>query len=249
MASGLRRATRVALSSMVVVAFAAGCGSAGPSPSPTAGATVFELDVQPTTSVGFTIPGSTFMFLVSVSGAPADGPVTISAEADGASVAVEPASLPPGTVGEVTVVPEPVTGDEVPLEVTIHATRGGIAREATRTITVQPGTDELGPEAADHLAPFITWLAANRPELGITAETTWEGTAAPWVLIVSHYQYVSNDWELDLAWHVMIPPDDWCRIALRRRWVEATPSLAFEISSFSRQSVPHEIAPPDAVWR
>jgi hypothetical protein len=36
----------------------------------------------------------------------------------------------------------------------------------------------------------------------------WEGLPGTWVLIVEHYLFFSTDWELDLSWHVMIPPDD-----------------------------------------
>jgi hypothetical protein len=138
---------------------------------------------------------------------------------------------------------------EVELAVTITATRGAIERQAQRTLLMEPGEDDLGAEAAEHLAPFMDWLAAERPELELTAATAWEPTPGAHVLVVNHYLYFSEEWELGLEWHVMIPPSDWARIYLRHRRSETQPSLAFEISSFSAGDEPQQIVAPDSVWR
>jgi hypothetical protein len=198
--------------------------------------------------VGRAVPGQRVVLLVTVSGTDSGGEVTITAEAPGASVSVAPEAQSAGTVGEVTVVPEPVTAERA-VEVVILASRGGTERRATRTLTVSPGEDTLAPEAAVLMRRFAEWLAAERPDLGIDPDTKWQGTPGGWVLVVNHYQYFSETWELGLDWHVMVPPDDWARIYLRRRWTEATPSAAFEISSVSGGSAPHEIEPPESVWR
>jgi hypothetical protein len=42
----------------------------------------------------------------------------------------------------------------------------------------------------------------------------------------------------------MIPPNDWSRVILRRRWTEMTPSVAFEVQSVSAGDEPREIEPP-----
>jgi hypothetical protein len=209
----------------------------------------FSVEVLPGQAVGLALPGERFVFLVRASGEPTDGPVELSATSSAGTVSVEPASLQPGAVGEVTLVPAAVTGSEVPVDIEIAAERSGVRQTETRTILVQPGVDTLRPEADAHLAPFLTWLAANRPDLGITAATQWDAVPGTWVLIVSHYLYFSPDWELDLAWHVMIPPDDWSRINMRRRWSEISPSCAFEISSVSGSTPAHEIQPEQAIWR
>jgi len=223
--------------------------SVNPSPSsqPSAGVD-FTLSVLPELFVGKAIGGQRVLLLVTVSGAPADGPVDVSASAAGAVAMVAPARLSPGTVGEVTVIPAPVTAEQE-LVVTITATRGGVERTAERTVGMFPGEDSDAGTAAEHLARFIPWLAANQPELGITAATSWQGTPGGWVLVVTHYQYLSTDWELDIAWHNMIPPDDWVRINLRHRGTESAPSVAFEVSSASANSTPREIPPEPAVWR
>ena len=52
------------------------------------------------------------------------------------------------------------------------------------------------------------------------------------ILVVSHYLFFSEDWEMGLMWHIMIAPHDWSRIYLRPRG-EMAPTLAFEIPSVS----------------
>jgi hypothetical protein len=237
------------LAGMVV----AGCGSGPPAsdtgqPTASAAGIDFTLDVLPHTVAGRAIPGAPVVLLVTASGDPSEGNVALTAEAHGATVTVEPADLPPGTVGEVTVVPDAVSA-EVTLDVTILGSRGGIEHERTTSVPVAPGEDTIGPEAAALLARFTEWLAAERPDLGVGPDTEFEGDLGGWVLVVNHYQYVSEDWELGLDWHVMIAPDDWARIYLRHRWTESVPSAAFEISSVSGGATPHEIDPPESVWR
>lgn len=247
----------VAMSTALLVA----CASAGtprtappPSSSSSAGPSPhqFRLDVLPASFVGQAIGGQHVVFLVSVTGSPADGPVRLTATAGAAAaVSIQPQSLTPGVVGEVTVVPNPVAdgSEPVSLDVAITASRDGTDRSVERKLSVAPGTDGLATEAAAHLAPFAAWLATNRPELRIEPQTSWQATPGSWVLVVDHYAFFSKDWEVELSWHVMIPPDDWARIALRHRWSETKPSVAFEISSFSAGAEPHEIEPPEAVWR
>jgi hypothetical protein len=226
-----------------------GGGSALPSaePSESQSAAEFTLEVLPDQFVGMTINGQPAVFLITVSGSQADGPVEIAVAAEGAAITIEPQPLTPGVVGEVTVVP-PSVDAESQLTVTITASRGGGEKSETRALTVTPGENTLAEEAALHLAPFIAWLEANHPELGITQETAWDGSPGSWVLIVEHYQFVSEGWELGLSWHVMIAPDDWARIYLRHRRTETEPSLAFEISSFSQGSEPTPVT-PEGIWR
>jgi hypothetical protein len=244
---------RVGLAFAAAVAVLVGCTTGPTLPPATAGPTAsappdFTLEVLPELSVGRTIGGQPVVFLVVVGGSPSAGPVEITATAEGAAAAVEPEALAAGAVGEVQVVPQPVAGEES-LVVTIAGNRGNVERSESRTLTLVEGEDGLADEAAARLEPFMAWLAASRPELGLTPETELEGTPGSWVLVVNHYVYFSDAWEIDLAWHVMIAPDDWARIDLRRRWTESQPSRAFEISSVTGGGEPHETAPAEDVWR
>jgi hypothetical protein len=232
----------------------AGCGSGSPAtptaqPTSSPGAVEFTLDVAPATVIGRAIEGEPVVILVTASGNPSAGDVTITADAPGATVSIDPVALPPGMVGEVTVVPDEISLEEGTINVTVAGSRSGIEQRQIRTIAVSPGEDTLASEADILLGRFTEWLAAERPDLGIGPETRWEGSPGGWVLVVNHYQYVSDEWELGLDWHVMIAPDDWARIYLRHRWTEAAPSAAFEIPSVSEGLPPQEIDPPESVWR
>jgi len=177
------------------------------------------------------------------------GNVEVSAQASEgkAAVTVQPRQVTPGQVAEVIVVPTEASVDEI-FTVTITGKRYGLTRTETITIEVIPGEDSIGSYAAEMRDLFIPWLAANHPELGITTETEWTGTIVnPRILVVMHYIFYSDDWEIYLTWHVMIPPHDWTRIYLRHRFTELRPSYAFEISSVQGQQEPNSIEVPDWV--
>ena len=83
---------------------------------------------------------------------------------------------------------------------------------------------------------------------GITSSTEWISTPVqPHILVVSHYLFFSEDWEMSVMWHIMIAPYDWSRISLRPR-DQLSPTLAFEIPSVSAPTVV-EIEPPAYVDR
>ena len=170
--------------------------------------------------------------------------------ADGATATVlEPTLAENDDVAEVVVVPD---GSSVggTVDVTITGTRGDVTEKAEVSFDVVEGVDDRFERAEELRDMFIPWLAANHPELGITADTEWQGTmVSPQWLVVSHYLFFSDEWEMHVEWHIMIAPDDWARIDLRRRFVEVAPSEAFEISSVSGGTEPHEYEVPGTIWR
>ena len=106
----------------------------------------------------------------------------------------------------------------------------------------------MGSYAIDMRDKFIPWLAINHPELSITDETEWSGTIVnPKILVVMHYIFLSETWEMYVTWHVTIPPHDWTRIYLRHRFTESRPAYAFEIPSVKGQGEPQAIEVPDWV--
>ena len=185
-----------------------------------------------------------------MTGGPADEPIELEATTDGAAqIEIAPDAIDETTVAEVTVVPGPVIA-EGSITIAFTARRGDADATASRTLPLWGESDSLEAEARDRLARFTAWLAAARPELGITPDTIWTPSALQTqMLVVSHYLFLSDDWEAVLEWHVMMAPHDWERLILRRRWVEERPSLAFEIGSVSAADAPQEIEPPDAVIR
>jgi len=173
--------------------------------------------------------------------------VSVNVPEEKATATIQPESVAPGHIAEAIVVPEETSKEEV-FSVTITGNRGGLKREKTITIELIPGEDDIGPYASELRDLFIPWLATNHPELGITNETEWTGTIVnPGILVVMHYIFYSDEWEMYLTWHVTIPPHDWTRIHLRHRFTELSPSHAFEISSVKGKEDPHRIEVEDWV--
>ena len=66
---------------------------------------------------------------------------------------------------------------------------------------------------------------------------------------MSHYAYYSDQWELTVAWHNMIPPYDWTEIHLRRRGTEAAPGIAYRQESMKGATEPQPVTPPETPVR
>lgn len=215
------------------------------------GGATFDLQVFPESMRA--IAGQRCVFLVTVeeveTGIETGHDVKITATIDGADVIVEPALLKPGKVCEVTVIPRAgEAGNTITLTVT--GQREHHEDSLRTTIEVIPGDDQLRPTAETIQARFIPWLAENHPELGITTQTIWvPSLVTPEILIVANYLFFSEEWEMGLTYHVMIAPDDWARIYLRKRYEKDTPTYGFEISSLSATDDPIIIDPPESVLR
>ncbi len=211
----------------------------------------FHINVIPEQLKGSSVAGQHCVFLVSTTdeGQECELPVRISATAPGAEVVIYQQDIVEGEVAEVVVIPAPASVGTI-IEVTITGTLGSQIDEKVVSFDVVEGEDDRQEYAEELLDRFVTWLATNHPELGITDDTAWNGTmVSPVWLVVSHYLFFSEEWEAHIGWHIMVPPDDWARIDLRHRFDELEPSYAFEISSVNTTSEPVPIEPPETVWR
>jgi hypothetical protein len=225
---------------MVVVAIAA----SPPTPE-------FSINVVPKQLNGDSIAGQHCVFLVTIAdeGQESQIPVHISATAPGAEVVIYKEHILEGEVAEVVVMPAQASIGTT-IDVTITGNRGSSTNEKTVSFEVAEGEDDRQEYAEELLDRFVSWLAKDHTELGITDDTAWNGTmVSPVWLVVAHYLFFSEEWEVHLAWHIMVPPDDWARIDLRHRFDELEPSYAFEISSVNSTGEPVPIEPPDTVWR
>jgi len=201
----------------------------------------------------YTIPNQKCLFLVTLEenqNSQESKAVTISATAPDCQVTVFPQTITSGKVAEVIVVPnEADVGKNI--TVTIQGERDGVKKTKTVMFEVIPEEyreETLGPEAVNIRNNFTQWLSTNHPELNITGETSWTGTVVnPRVLVVMHYMFLSEDWEMYVTWHVMIPPYDWAKIYLRQRYNQTAPTYAFEISSIQEHAQPQAIEVPDWV--
>jgi len=202
------------------------------------------------------VPGQRCVFLVAVAdegeGSGKGKAVDISAAAEDSTLTVHPQAITPGQVAEVTVVPDEASSGKT-LTVTISGERDGLKKTETASVTVGepiPVAADLAQYATEIRDRFIPWVVANHPELGVTSETEWTPTIVrPHIVVVMYYLFFSEDWEMGVRWHVMIPPHDWAEIYLRHRGTEMRPSHAFKISSLQAQDEPQAVDPEHTVWR
>jgi hypothetical protein len=65
---------------------------------------------------------------------------------------------------------------------------------------------------------LINWLENYHPEFGtFTGKDCYSYVTYPAHLIVEHWTFLYEDWELRICYHVMIPPYDWSMLWLRER--------------------------------
>jgi len=214
-----------------------------PSPDPTG---VIVLPAQDPVEARVAIPGELVCFLIAF-GDEIEG-ATWSAQAEGATIV--PVGKTGSLVDELCLTPD-ATLVETTATVTITADIPGRAAPATvvRTIVVWPETDGRAADAQPYFERWIAWLGDNHPELGITADTTWQPTFVSTFLVVSHYAYWSDEWEMVIAWHNMIPPDDWTEVFLRRRGTDQLYTIGFRQDSVSGDTVPRAADLPDVLIR
>ena len=207
----------------------------------------FELIVEPTEFFPVT-PGQLFVVLASSVGA--DSPIDVSASVSGAAT-VEPAqiALEPGYVAEFTVVamPESVGGS---ITVDLTGQSGSVERTHTLNLEVVDWPDDIGPLATELRDRFVNHLEQEYPELGISSETEWTPTITkPQILVVMHYLFFSDDWEMGIIWHVTVPEHAWSRMYLRPR-DQLLPMFGLEIPTYlDPASQPSPWTPPPEIDR
>jgi hypothetical protein len=207
----------------------------------------FELVVAPAQYFPVT-PGQLFVVLVSSSGA--ENPVSVTAEVSGAAT-VEPdqVELEPGDVAELTVIAQPASVGGT-LVVDLTAQSGRYETTHSLNIEVVDWPDEIGPMATELRDRFVAYLERENPELGISGETSWTPTITkPQILVVMHYLFFSEEWEMGITWHVTVPENAWSRMYLRPR-DQMLPTLGLEIPTYlDPESMPVPSEPPAEIDR
>ncbi len=196
----------------------AGCGDGG------AELPRLSLKAAPAGGIG-SYRGGTALWVVEVGSSMAGDAIEVTATSvNGVPCEVRPARL--RGPGRVEVIARPQA--EAPLGVAT-VTVGARAAEGTAAagvgevelalpLHILDFEDRLGTTARRRFRPFITYLAARQPALGIDRTTAWEGwDPVPNILVVMWYSFLSDDHEALIRWHVMIPPYDWTEVFVRRR--------------------------------
>ena len=171
--------------------------------------------------------------------------VEISATVSGAVISVNNPTIKPGEVAEVIVIPNQTSTNKM-LTITFYGDRSGFRQIETVDVELIDWDDDLREIAESMRDKFVPWLTVNHPEFGISGETQWTGTIVnPGILVVMHYMFYSEDWELYVTWHVTVQPYDWTRVYLRHRFTETRSTMAYEISSVKGEEEQHSIELPD----
>ncbi len=165
------------------------------------------------------------------------------------SMATEYTYWPQTPLLEVFLYPDMMHVD-ICVEVAVTLQWGSVVVHASALMYVWNWTNSELPMAIEKKDVFVEYLTLNYPEFGINANTSWDSIYnAAGILIVSHYLFRSEMWEMEVAWHVMIPPYDWVQIYLRYRG-NITPCWAAEIESWNASThVIRTITPPEEIYR
>jgi hypothetical protein len=196
------------------------------------GATTLEVARSPE-FVNRLIPGDRPLALVEVSGDAQAGPVALAGESsvDGMAVRVEPSTIDVGEVAEVWVqVPE--VDRDVPFTVTVTASRGDEEASVLVSATAIQGVDDLADTAEQIVQVFLDEVADEVPGLPASVGELTGGTPVAGLLVVSHYAWFTPEYEVGLAWHIMVAPDDFAELYVRPRGGLA-PTRAFWVGSWS----------------
>ena len=73
------------------------------------------------------------------------------------------------------------------------------------------------PEAIIKRDELISWLETEHSEFGIfTGENYFAYVTYPQHLVVEHWTFLYENWEMRICYHVMIPPYNWSKLYLRK---------------------------------
>jgi len=136
------------------------------------------------------------------------------------------------------------------IEIDLTLSSGALVVQDYAFLHVLNWTFEGLSEVIEKRDVFIGHLADSYPEFGINGTTLWTPIYnGAGILVVGHYLFKSSQWEMEIAWHVMIPPYDWVQVYLRPR-AEVQPSWAGMIESWSTDNeTVVEIDPPLEIYR
>jgi hypothetical protein len=126
-------------------------------------------------------------------------------------------------VAEITIAPG-MSADTGIRTVDIVATHAGDTQTVSLQVEVMIWDGTPDEFVVPKLAQLVSWVNAEHPEFGgLPNMGSFIYATYPYILIVEHWTFLNDDWEMRMCFHVMIPPYDWSKLWLRRRGeVEAT---------------------------
>lgn len=160
------------------------------------------------------------IFLVRV--APADAlpeEINLSIRADArlnARIDVNELNRPSG-IAEITIQPDQSI-DIGFHPIMVYATRLNTTRAVRLNVEMINWPSGNAQPAMVKRDEFVAWLETEHPEFGRFSGRDWfPYMTYPGILVVEHWTFLDQDWEMRICFHVMIPPYDWSMLLLRPR--------------------------------
>ncbi|NHJ41108.1 MAG: hypothetical protein FK731_13840 [Asgard group archaeon] len=137
----------------------------------------------------------------------------------------------------------------IEVSLTISGSEIGITRNSA-IVKVVNWTSSVTSEIIEMRDRFVEYLEENCTSFQINESTSWEsfGTT-PMILIVEHYLFKSEYWEMEVSRHVMIQPHDWVKVYLRPRRSTSPVWCGIITSWGSGNYTIDEIEPPEQIFR
>lgn len=189
----------------------------------------FDLSTSPE-FVQRIIPGHRPLGLVGVGGTSGAVHLVGTASIASAEVSFVPADVAAGGVAEVWV-DLPDTTTDVPFTVAV-SDRDGHTSTVSFDATLVPGVDDVAETAGQIVEVFLDRIGGDVAGLPASATGLTAGTPVAGLLVVTHYAWFTDDYEIGLAWHIMVAPDDFAELYLRPR-DSLVPTKAYRINSWS----------------
>ena len=96
------------------------------------------------------------------------------------------------------------------------------------------GVDVTGADVST--VTILVSVKFSFPAESLTEEDFFSYCTYPQTIIVSHYTFLSENWEVRFCHHEMIPPDDWSMILIRQRG-----EIDAEVSYKEDSSINHSV--------
>ncbi|MDX1797187.1 MAG: hypothetical protein R3255_00925 [Candidatus Lokiarchaeia archaeon] len=136
------------------------------------------------------------------------------------------------------------------IEIEANVSSGRIFQVDYAKVRVIDWTSVISSEIIAMRDEFVDYLSSNHTNFSINESTIWEEFgSAPQILVVEHYLFRSEYWEMELAKHATIAPHDWVEIYLRPR-SSLFPNWSGHINSWSSGNYTIiEVDPPTEIYR
>lgn len=120
------------------------------------------------------------------------------------------------TVGEIILLPSGILPDKN-YTIKLKLKHNGLTKYITFRANSYTWADNR-EDASMKLNLFKTWIQNNKPEfLTIFDSPDLLYATYPETLIVEHYTYLSDLYEVRLCYHVTVPQDSWTKLLVRKR--------------------------------